>query len=96
MVEGERLTKGGCERRQAPPCFLDGGDGAASGARAGQCGYTKVWARWARFVGGEGLHEGGPLDPFHDVVIDDVDTALVGHGLQDGLVGREVPELDVG
>jgi len=95
-VERERLPKGSGERRQAPACLLNCGDGAASGAGSGQCGDSEVWARWTCFVGGKGLHERSPLDPFHDVVVYDVDAALVGHGLDDGLVGGEMSELDVG
>lgn len=36
------------------------------------------------------------MDTFHDVVVDDVDASFVGHGFEDGLVGCEVAEFDVG
>lgn len=42
------------------------------------------------------MEEGGPLEALHDVEVDDVEAVVGGDGVEDGLVGGEVGELDEG
>nr|CAB3454686.1 unnamed protein product [Digitaria exilis] len=50
-------------------------------------------ARLAR-ARGEDVEEARPLEPLHDVEVDDVEAVLAVERLEDGLVGGEVGELD--
>ena len=87
-VEFEGDAQGVGELGKAAAGFADGVErGANSGnAEEGRGGGA----------GGEGLHEGGPLVALEDVEVDDVDTIFGFEGFEDGLVGGEVSELDVG
>lgn len=42
------------------------------------------------------MEQAGPLEALHDVEVDDVDAILAVEGLEDGLIGGEVGELDEG
>jgi len=87
-VEFEGDAQGVGELGKAAAGFADGVErGANAGnAKEGSSGGA----------GGEGLHEGGPLVALEDVEVDDVDTLFGFEGFEDGLVGGEVGELDVG
>lgn len=87
-VELERHAQRRREGGEVAPGLPDGGGGVADASQAQR--------RRTTGAGGERLEEGRPLVALEDVEVDDVDAVLAGEGLEDGLVGGEVRELDVG
>jgi len=87
-VELERHAQRRGEGGEVAPGLPDGGRGVS---HAGE-----PQGRRAAGARGQRLQERRPLVALQDFEVDDVDAVLAVEGLEDGLVGGEVRELDVG